>query len=258
MDTFNWTCPFCNLAQTVVPQRRQTIERAISVGETAEGNISACVHSIGCSNNNCNRVSVKFSVRAYNGTDGYTNFSVDYDADPLFISQVIPQGAAKPQPEYIPKAIVEDYTEACLIRDKSPKAAATLARRCLQGMIRDFCDIKKGRLVDEISKLRSNFEEGKGPAGVTSESIDAIDHVRSIGNIGAHMEKDINLIIPVDTEEAQALIDLIEMLFEDWYVARHVRQERLSKIGSIAAAKKKMSSDLRGGNAVAPPPIKKE
>ena len=29
----------------------------------------------------------------------------------------------------------------------------------------------------------------------------AIDAVRSIGNIGAHMEKDINLIVDVDPEE---------------------------------------------------------
>lgn len=37
--------------------------------------------------------------------------------------------------------------------------------------------------------------------------------VREIGNIGAHMEADINVIIDVDPDEAQILIDLVELLF---------------------------------------------
>ena len=52
------------------------------------------------------------------------------------------------------------------------------------------------------------------------------------------MEKDINHIVPVDAGEAQALIDLIEILFDDWYVARENRQNRLGRIGAIAAVKK--------------------
>ena len=57
----------------------------------------------------------------------------------------MPESDAKPQPEFIPEAIRQDYREACRIRDLSPKASATLARRCLQGMIRDFCAITRGK-----------------------------------------------------------------------------------------------------------------
>ena len=60
---------------------------------------------------------------------------------------------------------------------------------------------------------------------MTPESVEAIDHVRTIGNIGAHMEKDIDLIIEVDPGEAQALIELIELLFEEWYVAKYEREQ---------------------------------
>ena len=84
---------------------------------------------------------------------------------------------------------------------------------------------------------------GTAPSGVTAESVDAIDHVREIGNIGAHMEKDINLIIDVDPGEAEALIALIELLFDEWYVARHNRQERLGQLKLIADEKKA----LKGG-----------
>jgi hypothetical protein len=105
-------------------------------------------------------------------------------------------------------------------------------------MIRDFAGISKARLIDEIAELRKQIEGDKAPKGVSPESVEAIDHVRTIGNIGAHMEKDINVIIDVDPGEAQALIELIEMLFDEWYVARKKREERLSGIQKIAADKK--------------------
>ena len=40
------------------------------------------------------------------------------------------------------------------------------------------------------------------------------------------MEKDINLIVDIDPNEAQKLIKLIEHLLEQWYINRH-EQERL-------------------------------
>lgn len=49
-----------------------------------------------------------------------------------------PVSSAKQFPDYIPQAIKQDYEEACAIVYLSPKASATLSRRCLQGMIRDF------------------------------------------------------------------------------------------------------------------------
>jgi hypothetical protein len=72
---------------------------------------------------------------------------------------------------------------------------------------------------------------------VTNEAIEAIDHVRSIGNIGAHMEKDVNLIIDIDPGEAQALIELVETLLVDWYVERKQREQRFSKVASIGKQK---------------------
>ena len=80
---------------------------------------------------------------------------------------------------------------------------------------------------------------------MTHETVEGIDHVRSVGNIGAHMEQDINLIIEVDPGEAQALIGLIEMLFSEWYVARHQRQQKLAHIAAIAAEKKAKIADAK-------------
>lgn len=163
-----------------------------------------------------------------------------------------PENLSKQQPAYIPQPLREDYLEACLIRDKSPKASATLARRCLQGMIRDFCKISRGTLGGEIEALRKRVSEGSAPKGVTEESVDAIDAVRSIGSIGAHMEKDINVIVDVDPGEAQALIELIELLFDEWYVAQHRRASKLARVNSIAAEKKAEIAEAKA-KLIAPP-----
>jgi hypothetical protein len=124
---------------------------------------------------------------------------------------------------------LDDYRESCLIKNKSPKASATLSRRCLQGIIRDFWGIRKDRLIDEINTLQEKLD---------AQTWRAIDSVRKVGNIGAHMEKDVNLIIDVDPEEASLLIWLIETLFEEWYIERHERTQRMNQIVALAEKKK--------------------
>src|SRR5258708_21194553 len=104
---------------------------------------------------------------------------------------LMPSSHAKPQPDCVQETLLIDYEEACAIRDLSPKASATIIRRCIQGIIRDFCGITKKRLIDEIKELRRRVASGEAPAGVQADTVDAIDHVRNIGNIGAHMEADI-------------------------------------------------------------------
>jgi hypothetical protein len=64
-----------------------------------------------------------------------------------------------------------------------------------------------------------------------------IDGVRKVGNIGAHMEKDINVIVDVDPGEAVRLVRLIEVLVDDWYVARDRRQQALTAVVGLADAK---------------------
>jgi len=141
---------------------------------------------------------------------------------------LVPESEAKLFPDYIPQQLREDYAEACLIRNKSSKASATLCRRCLQGMIRDFWRIKKARLVDEIDDLKNK---------VDSTTWEAIDSVRKVGNIGAHMEKDVNLIIDVDPNEAGLLIWLIETMFEEWYIAKYARELKMKTLVKIAEGK---------------------
>lgn len=139
-----------------------------------------------------------------------------------------PISSAKQFPNYIPLGIRRDYEEACAIVSFSPKASATLSRRCLQGMIRDFWDIKESNLSKAIEKLN-------GLIPVPQWNV--IDGVRRIGNIGAHMEKDINLIVDIEPDEAQKLIKLIEILLTQWYVNRHDQEKLFSDIIAIDESK---------------------
>ena len=165
---------------------------------------------------NCNKEAL-FAA----GVNGY----IDNTGVPIF-----PRAFFQRFPDYVPTAILHDYEEAHMIMNDSPKAAATLARRCLQGMIHDFWNIHEKNLNAEITQLK-----GKVPASQWK----AIDAVRNIGNIGAYMEHDVNLIIDVDPDEAGKLIRLIEHLIEKWYIDRHDAEALYAELADISDEKNK-------------------
>lgn len=95
-------------------------------------------------------------------------------------------------------------------------------------MIRDFFQISKGSLFEEINAIKDK---------IPTEQWAVLDGLRRIGNIGAHMEKDINLIVDIEPDEAQKLIKLIELLLQQWYIERHNQQELFADIIGIDQAK---------------------
>ncbi len=141
---------------------------------------------------------------------------------------LLPGSLAKQFPDYVPQAIRNDYEEAYAIVNLSPKASATLARRCLQGMIRDFFEVKEKTLYAEIDAIKDQ---------IPPKQWAVLDGVRKIGNIGAHMEKDINCIVDIDPEEAEKLLKLIELLIDQWYIQRHDQEELYKDIMEIDQAK---------------------
>ncbi|WP_441280268.1 DUF4145 domain-containing protein [Bradyrhizobium sp. 63_E2_N1_3] len=242
----NWTCPYCRHAQVVSAERIHDVDSELEVHGSRLTTPYLRVTAVVCANDQCRELTLSAGLSSIVvaktpvGTHRHVR-------RPGKSWTLLPPSTAKPQPDCVPEPLRADYAEACAIRDLSPKASATIIRRCLQGMIRDFCGIKKGRLIDEIKELRALVEAGNAPRGVQHDSVDAIDHVRGIGNIGAHMEKDINTIIDVDPDEAQRLIELTEMLFEEWYEARHRREQRLQQIGAIAAEKAQAKAAPKAG-----------
>lgn len=220
----SWVCPHCNTAAIV---KNDDFEKT-SLDLKSGGNYYRyMIKGISCPNPACMKASVVLR------TDELVNFSgiLTPISNTATVKSLIPSAQkerARDYPSYIPVSILSDYREACAIASLSPKASATLSRRCLQGMIRDFWGVSGKSLHHEILAI-----EGK----VDPVVWEAILDVKSIGNIGAHMEKDINLIIDVSPEEADLLIEMIVMLLDDWYVARHEKQQKLQRIKEVAAEK---------------------
>ncbi len=232
--SIEWTCRFCGLPQIASRQNWDESVANLDVGTTKLGVVGLAVLSARCLSSSCNSLTLMVVLKKgqYNSSGIFFSSSEKIETWVL-----LPESSYKQQPDHIPEPLRQDYSEACLIRDKSPKASATLARRCIQGMIRDFCGISKPTLDAEIKELRKQFDAGTAHRNISDESIVAIDKVRRIGNIGAHMEKDINVIVDVDPDEAQLLIELIEMLFSEWYIAREKRRLRLEELSALADAK---------------------
>lgn len=141
---------------------------------------------------------------------------------------IYPNSLAKKFPDYIPQPIRSDYEEAYSIVNLSPKASATLSRRCLQAMIHDFWNINGRNLLNEINQLQNE---------VSAAQWKAIDALRQLGNIGAHMESDIDTIVDIDANEAQQLLQLIEFLMQDWYIKRKDAEDLLESITNTNAEK---------------------
>jgi hypothetical protein len=219
----SWCCPFCNQIASRAEGVRFDGDLDIA---NADGLKKFYGRFVVCPNSDCK----KFVLTAglYDARNGEMGLVIK-GAAAIKVWQLVPESEAKVFPEYVPAPIIQDYREACLIRDLSPKASATLARRVLQGMISDFWAINKPTLAKAIETL-----EGK----VDPLAWKAIDAVRRVGNIGAHMEKDINTIIEVEPDEASKLIWLIETLIHDWYVNRAERETRFKEIEAVADLKK--------------------
>jgi hypothetical protein len=233
----DWSCPYCRQLQVLTTQNFHRFVDDIRVGKVKTGLLRYTGVAIRCLNAKCGKITLNGSLDSLEARDKIDQEHLKVDHN-VATWQLLPESSSKPQPDYIPEPIRQDYFEACLIVDKSPKASATLIRRCLQGMIRDFCKISERTLFREISELRARLDRNEAPRGVSHESVDAIDAIRSIGNIGAHMEMDIGVIVDVDPDEAHLLIELTEQLFDEWYVEQHAREERLEKVKAVAAQKK--------------------
>lgn len=211
-----YVCPFCGHVQAYSYSYGDCCvglyhgNPSVKVMDKEAGKASLMVRWFTCSNKACGKTCITSYNRQSNAQqDIYPRYSYIHF------------------PDYIPEQLRNDYQEACAIIDASPKAAATLFRRCLQGMIRDFWGINKGNLAKEIAELN-----GKVPSAQWA----AIDALRQIGNIGAHMEGDVNLIVEVTAEEVAVLRKLIELLMDKWYIAKHDEDNVFSEISGIASA----------------------
>lgn len=151
------------------------------------------------------------------------------------VALVYPKGTSRkpPAPE-VPKPFCDDYKEACLVLDDSPKASAALSRRCLQAILREHAKTKSRDLADQIDEvLAGNL--------LPSHLAGAIDAVRHVGNFGAHpiKSKSSGEIVDVEPGEAEWLLETLEGLFDFYFVQpAELKKKRDALNAKLAAAGK--------------------
>lgn len=143
------------------------------------------------------------------------------DKDESTRLSIKPSSSSIEYPDFVPDGPAQDYSEAVLIAELSPRASLTLSRRALQGLIRlKFPDIKQGNLFNEINSL-----DDKVPNPVKV----ALHALRDLGNIGAHPK---DIAEQVTQEEAMHATKIIEFIIKKWYIEPHEDNEALEQIVS--------------------------
>ena len=135
-----------------------------------------------------------------------------------------------PVPPQVPREFVEDYQEACLVLTDSPKASAALSRRCLQYILQEKAGVAHRDLARQIQEV---IDSNALPSYI-AESIDAI---RNIGNFAAHpiKSKSTGEIVPVEPGEAEWSLDVIEMLYDFYFVQPAVIQQKRDALNQTLA-----------------------
>lgn len=218
MSEYLWHCPFCNTDQTVTEKGRQVAFADITL-PNADGPRRLVSKFVVCPNPRCKQFSLSASLHMLeiSGNRSYTGKHLKTWA-------LVPPSQARSFPVALPQQVVENYREACLTLELSPKVSAALSRRCLSEMLRDFWRVQPGSLNDEFRQIKGTADP------LTWE---AIESIRRSGMIGARMETEGAEIQEAEPGEAQLLIGLIETLIQDWYVARDERRKRLDTIRRI-------------------------
>ena len=131
--------------------------------------------------------------------------------------QVHPMGSNRgPVPPEVPKSIAADYVEACQVLPLSAKASAALSRRCLQAMLQAH-----GYKDKDLAKEVQQILDEKDPAKILPRPIhQTVDAIRNFGNFSAHPINDITSlqVIAVEPQEAEWCLEIVEALFEHFYV----------------------------------------
>ena len=234
MNEYLWHCPFCNSDQAVTGAGRQASFADLTI-ENADGPRRLVVKFVVCPNPACRQFSLNASLHSLEiaGNRSYTGKHIK-------TWSLVPPSQAKTFSVPLPANVLEDYQEACLALEISPKVAAALARRCLSGMLRDFWQVQPGSLSDEFRQIKGSAD------ALTWETIDS---VRNTGMIGARMDGEAAEVLETEPGEAKLLIGLIETLIQDWYVGRQERRKRLATIRQIAGGGEK--NMISGGDQAA-------
>ncbi len=230
-----WQCPYCQ-THTVLSSDNINSSTVALNPKSVRTNVALRIQSIACSNEDCGELTVDYHFGPFSSAGGRSTLRSEHVE---LEGQILPLAKTMALPSYIPEEIAITYREAVLISDLSGRASAAMARRCLQGIVRDYFDIpsnKRGNLGAELSFVRDKIDV---------DLWDAIQAVRGVGDIGAHMDNNVSEIIEITPKEAKLLLALIETLFKEWYIARAKKTETTSALIALLGDKREVQRNAK-------------
>lgn len=227
-----WTCPTCGKPTTIVSSNLDVDKINFYTSESGAGEgIQVKGTLIKCPDPLCGAQKFSLSMRYTDEGGAFLSAPIEryVSARKVGIGDltIIPT-TPRPLSAYSSTGVVSDFNEAWLILELSPKAAATLARRALQGMIRHRWEISLPTLHSELVAIKDRCDP---------DVYEALMALKAVGNIGAHPERDVSLMIDVDVDEAKELLEFLHLLDQEWYVIPADRAKRLKKVVALEESK---------------------
>ena len=138
---------------------------------------------------------------------------------------VYPLGKSRPLSSDVPAAYADRFQRAVRVLPLAADASAALSRRLLQDLIHEEAGITKRDLDREIQEL---LDSNALPSDLAND----VDAIRRVGNFAAHPIKSQSTgqIVDVETREGEWLIEVLEELFDFYFVRPKARQRRRDKL----------------------------
>lgn len=213
-------CPYCNV------EYHYREHEQIAVKYSNE-EIKGAITGYGISTSYCPSCG-KFIVLFVEGRYFSNEFEYGIAADFLNTELLLPKNSGGIiLPDEVPSEYREDFEEASALINISPKASAALGRRVLQKFLHEHIGIKKKSLAKEIQEFIDNEQ-------LPSYLLDAVDAIRNIGNFAAHPIKDTSTgeIVDVEYGEAEWILEVLEMLYDFYFVQPIKLQKRQEELNA--------------------------
>jgi len=167
-----------------------------------KGNIRFTVEWMLCANKDCGETVIRLNRSDFRMAGGA----------PLLETEsliVWPRtGGREPVNPVVPRSMVEDYQEAAVLLDLSPRMSAVLARSILADLLEQYAGQKQFSLTDRIDSFNKDTTH---PRPLREN----LHHFREIADLGAHKKAtEHGEFIKIDRDEAKWTLDLVERLFE--------------------------------------------
>jgi len=153
---------------------------------------------------NCQRLVVTCVVATPAGTDYKEKVTQNWFIWPR-------GGAVRPVPPEVPEHVRTVYRESAEVLAISPMASAALSRRCLQTVLTQAAHTKSKELSQQIDEVLPTLP---------SSLQEIVDAIRVVGNFATHpiKSKSSGEIVEVEAGEAESNLDVLDGLFDHYYV----------------------------------------